>query len=315
MATLSRGQTYGATETITNTKLHNLVDLGSVSAIVNADIDSAAAIADTKLADITTGNKVRGTALGNLASIPSSAGEVPLANIPNDLTDLTNITSTNINVTVLASIASLKNEALSVSSLASFNQANFSTLKLGTTNQGDILYDNGTKIERLLPGISGQFLQTKGVGANPQWVEGGKGNIVFEYHGVVDSQNNYSGTSLNPNSPTGEYTFISVLSGTYVDILQSQFKKISSISQVTIAARMWDRVGISITEGTLKIDIGGVNTTLVATSYATTPTWQPTATLDVSSLSDGTIYDITISLLGDDPSTDVYVSDIIIFGG
>lgn len=39
-------------------------------------------LTDTKLADITTGNKVRGTALGNLASIPSSAGLIPLANIP-----------------------------------------------------------------------------------------------------------------------------------------------------------------------------------------------------------------------------------------
>lgn len=45
----------------------------------------------------------------------------------------------------------------------------FSTLKVGTTNQGDILYDNGTILARLTPGTSGQFLQTQGTSANPQW--------------------------------------------------------------------------------------------------------------------------------------------------
>jgi hypothetical protein len=82
MATLSKGITYGATETLTNTKLHNLVDLGSVSNIVNADIDAAANIADTKLAQITTLNKVSGAAVGFLASIPGSAGLMPVANLP-----------------------------------------------------------------------------------------------------------------------------------------------------------------------------------------------------------------------------------------
>jgi hypothetical protein len=123
MGSLSRGQTFGATETITNTKLHNLVDLGSVSGIVNADIAPAAAIAysklnlalsilnadisasaaiaysklaltgsilnadlagsiaDSKLSQITTASKVSGTAITGLASLPSAAGVVPIANL------------------------------------------------------------------------------------------------------------------------------------------------------------------------------------------------------------------------------------------
>lgn len=82
MATLTRGQTFGSTETVTNTKLHNLVDLGGVSNIVDADCSASMNLTDTKLADITTGNKVRGSALGNLASIPSGAGTIPSINIP-----------------------------------------------------------------------------------------------------------------------------------------------------------------------------------------------------------------------------------------
>lgn len=44
-----------------------------------------------------------------------------------------------------------------------------STLKLGTTNQGDVLYDNGTSLVRLPPGTSGHFFKTNGTGANPSW--------------------------------------------------------------------------------------------------------------------------------------------------
>ena len=105
MATLSRGQTFGASETVTNTKLHNLVDLGSVTSIVDADCDANMGLQDTKIADITTGNKVRGTALGNLASIPSSAGVIPPANMA---------------FSSWASFASISNYALQPLTLASW---------------------------------------------------------------------------------------------------------------------------------------------------------------------------------------------------
>ena len=81
MATLTRGQTLGSTETVTNTKLHNLVDFGTIAGIENADIASDAAIADTKLDDITTGNKVSGKSLFNLASTPSASGLIPGINL------------------------------------------------------------------------------------------------------------------------------------------------------------------------------------------------------------------------------------------
>lgn len=81
MATLGRGQTFGATETITNTKLHALVDSGTVSGIVSADCAANMALADTKLDDITTGNKVSGSSLFNLASTPGASGQLPRENI------------------------------------------------------------------------------------------------------------------------------------------------------------------------------------------------------------------------------------------
>lgn len=83
MATLGRGRTYGATETLYADDLHELVDLGSVSGIVNADCAAGMALADTKLAAITTAGKVSGAALTSLANIPSGAGAIPAANLTN----------------------------------------------------------------------------------------------------------------------------------------------------------------------------------------------------------------------------------------
>ena len=63
---------------------HDLIDTATLEAvnITNADIDPNAAIADSKLAQITTAGKVSGAALTSLSSIPSAAGVIPAANLP-----------------------------------------------------------------------------------------------------------------------------------------------------------------------------------------------------------------------------------------
>ncbi len=39
-ATITKGQTFGSTEQITSTKLHNLVDLATISGIAGSEISS-----------------------------------------------------------------------------------------------------------------------------------------------------------------------------------------------------------------------------------------------------------------------------------
>jgi len=78
MATLSRGQTFGATESVTNTKLHNLVDNATITGIVDADISAGAAIQFSKL----LASSISGALFTNLSLIPSAAGLIPFANIP-----------------------------------------------------------------------------------------------------------------------------------------------------------------------------------------------------------------------------------------
>lgn len=55
--------------------------------ITNANISASAAIADTKLAQITTSAKVSGAALTSLSSTPSGAGVMPIANLASGTPD------------------------------------------------------------------------------------------------------------------------------------------------------------------------------------------------------------------------------------
>ena len=68
MATLSKGHTFSGGETVTATKLNDLVDSATISNIVNADINASAAIALTKLASITAGQVL----LGNASNVPTA---------------------------------------------------------------------------------------------------------------------------------------------------------------------------------------------------------------------------------------------------
>ena len=45
----------------------------------------------------------------------------------------------------------------------------FSTLIVGTTHEGDVIYDNGTSLVRLEPGTSGHLLMTAGSSAAVAW--------------------------------------------------------------------------------------------------------------------------------------------------
>jgi hypothetical protein len=80
MASLSRGFSFGATEQVTNAKLHTLVDSGAVTDIVTADIQDSQ-ITDAKI------SSVSGSKFVTLANTPSGAGKLPNANLNTSITD------------------------------------------------------------------------------------------------------------------------------------------------------------------------------------------------------------------------------------
>jgi len=73
MATLTKGKTFVNGELVTPASLHALVDSATVANIVNADIAAGAAIADTKLAQITTAGKVLPAAVQGTAVITTDS--------------------------------------------------------------------------------------------------------------------------------------------------------------------------------------------------------------------------------------------------
>lgn len=94
MGTLTKGYTFGATEEVTATKLHSLVDSGSISGIVAADITNST-ITDAKISSV-AGNKFI-----TLTGIPAGAGIIPKENLTSvaqkgansDITSLTGLTT------------------------------------------------------------------------------------------------------------------------------------------------------------------------------------------------------------------------------
>src|SRR6056300_72567 len=60
------------------------------------------------------------------------------------------------------------------------SQAGTDGTDVGTTltTQGDILYRDGSGLQRLGAGNSGEFLKTQGTGANPIWAEAGGGLVA-----------------------------------------------------------------------------------------------------------------------------------------
>jgi hypothetical protein len=79
MATLTKGKTFISGETVTPAKLHELVDQGTVTNIVDADVSASAAIAFSKLAPLDGANILVGNG-SNVATKVAVTGDVTISN-------------------------------------------------------------------------------------------------------------------------------------------------------------------------------------------------------------------------------------------
>ena len=150
MADLTKGYSFGATETVTNAKLHSLIDDGTCTGIVKADVATGAAIDASKITGI-VGTSTTQTWTG------------------------TNTFSSDFVVT--------------------------GDVFLGTANKGDIWYDDGTKMTRLVPGTDGYYLKTQGAGKIPVWTEVTSSGVMVQVVNVMDGAVD-TGTTTIPNDDT-----------------------------------------------------------------------------------------------------------------
>lgn len=96
----------------------------------------------------------------------------------------TNITGTAAGLTAgtVTTNANLTGPVTSVGNATTItnNSVTGAMIALGSDAQGDVMYYNGTDWVRLAAGTNGQFLQTQGAAANPQWATpAGSGDMLL----------------------------------------------------------------------------------------------------------------------------------------
>lgn len=168
---------------------------------------------------------------------------------------------------------------------------------LNITSQatGDIIYYNGANWVRLAAGTATYLLTANGAAA-PTWTApagGGDGlsNVIFCWAGIELQSTTY-GIRVATTSPVGAGSTGSLLLVTsstgYQTFLNFKFKKISSISTVTIQSRIYSTAGEAYVP-TIQVNIGGQTNTVTRSSA--TPGWATSSNITVSGLSNGTTYD------------------------
>lgn len=295
MAVLSRGLTFGATETVTNTKLHNLVDDATISGITDEDIDPSADINPSKIGDINVSNKVSGLSLFALPSTPAGAGRFPVW---------------NMNLDIGASLASIPNTALIPLSMASLVHAIAirSLASLPTTEQ----MPYNALVQSLASGGLAVYNGSNNfIGKNPGEVAPSLSNLIYCWIGHVNTHL-YAGTGTAPATGSEVNMFLMIVSSiTYQEVLNGKFLKIQGINTVTVKAGVWRNPS---TSGDIQVSIGGQLGS--AGIDSNTVNTEVSFTVDVSGLVNGTVYDISIGLKNDSggAASRQYLGWIMMFG-
>lgn len=152
---------------------------------------------------------------------------------------------------------------------------------------------------------------------------GSTSNVIYSWIGR-DTGSQSSGGAAGvyvaavSNTPT-DTTAVNLLymhsintSGSYIPVvLPWKWKKIAGVNTLTVNARIWSNNGNACTA---RLDAGGQQATQTFTTSS--PAWITAFTLDVSSLTTGTTYDMKLEAQrnsGGAPET-FYVSALIIYG-
>lgn len=136
-----------------------------VNTLINSQAITAAVVASAASAAASASS-----ASSAAAQVTLAAAQVALAAVQTGLatTQATNAAASA--VAAAASAASINLASPAPIGNTTPNTGAFTTLKIGTTHQGDVFFDNGTSVIRLTPGTAGQSLRTQGAAANPIWL-------------------------------------------------------------------------------------------------------------------------------------------------
>jgi hypothetical protein len=276
LATLTKGKTFGATESVTAAKLHALVDSASISGIINADCSASMALAESKIAFsgvtavlTSTNQTVAGVKTFSSFSVTPSAAPTADYQVSN---------KKYVDDAIDTDIAALKLDDCAAPD--DNTDLDFSTSTHGLcpkgTNVGDYLKDDGT------------------------WgtITANTSNILWTYGLTGAYSAGHTGITLNAGTaPAADFTAYSVSwtndTSSYVTMIRSKFKKIAGVSTITWYAYVNT---MSIAQAAyVNVDVGGQSSASVSTGTHTTQQWI-TNTIDVSGLTNGTVYEVQIQL-------------------
>ena len=133
------------------------------------------------------------------------------------------VSATNIHATSVSAVSGRFSGTVSASAFDGLgNQLNF-----GSDAQGDILYNNGTNIQNLPAGTSGQFLKTQGSSANPIWSNITTSNVYVETAAF---------TSLGVNNIPFDDTLPQITEGNHITALECSITPLSSGNRIEVDA-------------------------------------------------------------------------------
>ncbi len=172
--------------------------------------------------------------------------------------------------------------------------ANNGAMKQGTSfpgspNEGDFFYRTDEDVMYIYNG-SGWDAQGQSL-SNLVFCFSLGGDYTVDSYGVVLDD------SLTPPASAIKKISWSVNGSTYRSIIRSKYKKLAGVNTITVYAHAWS----SSVNSTVQIDIGGGTATGDSGAIAgTTPAWFSSFTVDVSGLSDGTVYELEVNLKSGD---------------
>lgn len=109
-------------------------------------------------------------------------------------------------------------------------------------------------------------------------------------------------------------TALNVVGTSYQTVLSTRVLKIPGVTTAIVHVYIYQSESVGTMRAAAKVDIGGANNEVLGTSQNTTGEWK-TFNVDISGLSDGTVYDMILQLKhNDDGGGTAYCKNIIVFG-
>jgi hypothetical protein len=223
---LNSGSGFNSSDTITSTTLNNHVNNATVTGIVNADVASNAALAVTKLADITNNNLVGRVDNANNANVPIVIGGSGDAGVLFDNDDmLDNSDTAGGSATRGATQQSIK---------AYVDNGKINCLLTSTTssialNDGDVvpfnseisdtsgMHDNSTNNSRITIGTAGVYIFTTTITTNE--TDNGDVSIAFLKNGSTELSRVYFDSGSTGSSIVVNLAHTALLSASdYVEV-------------------------------------------------------------------------------------------------